>query len=80
MNWRPNILIDRSQCTCYKPGDEENKIYHVSKDDLPLVSTDYKSDIESLELYIDDLIQWDTSEDSFNAKDCAQKEFHLSFF
>ena len=27
LNWRPNLVIDRTQCTCYKPLDEEVKTF-----------------------------------------------------
>eukprot|EP00486_Rosalina_sp_Unknown_P011624 CAMPEP_0201591958 /NCGR_PEP_ID=MMETSP0190_2-20130828/189984_1 /ASSEMBLY_ACC=CAM_ASM_000263 /TAXON_ID=37353 /ORGANISM="Rosalina sp." /LENGTH=966 /DNA_ID=CAMNT_0048050509 /DNA_START=186 /DNA_END=3086 /DNA_ORIENTATION=- len=78
LNWRPNLLIDRSQCTCYKPDEAENTIYDVSEDELPLVSTTYQSDLESLDLYIDDSIQWDTSSDPFSVEACSEKETHLT--
>ena len=78
LNWRPNLLIDRSQCTCYKPDEAEDTVYtDISIDDLPLVSTEYKGHLGT-DLYIDGLIQWDTSEDTFNAKACAEKYTHLT--
>eukprot|EP01083_Nonionella_stella_P017323 48442_1 len=85
LNWRPNLVLDRSQCTCYKPLDEELKLYStqdLSADDLPLVSATYKSQIiNDLGLYVDDLIQWDDSDsdsDEISRKECLKKRTYLT--
>eukprot|EP01083_Nonionella_stella_P034161 93529_1 len=76
INWRPNLVSDRSQCTCYQPLDEEVIVYDdVAMDDLPTVAVDYKEDIEALGIFIDGLIQWEEDDsDTTSKKACLLKE------
>jgi len=78
LNWRPNLVVDRSQCTCYKPLDAEVKTYKVKTSELPSVSTEYQDEIvNTLGLYVDDLIVWDGDVDS-DSVDCDSRTTYLS--
>ena len=71
-------MVDRSQCTCYKPDESENIEYSVNSDDLPLVSTQFKGHLGS-DLYIDGLIIWDeTDSNQDNTQFCKSQITHLS--
>ena len=71
-------MVDRSQCTCYKPDESENIEYSVNSDDLPLVSTEFKGHLGT-DLYIDGLIQWDeTDSDQDDTEFCKSQITHLS--
>jgi len=72
-------LVDRSQCTCYKPDESENIEYSVNSDDLPLVSTQFKGHLGN-NLYIDGLIEWDETDSNEynNIKYCKSQITHLS--
>ena len=71
-------MIDRSQCTCYKPQEADDQIYtDISPKDLPLVSTDFKAKLIDDGLYISDLIQWD-DDDTDSVQDCGEKHIYLS--
>ena len=78
--WRAAFAIDRSQCTCYKPADKESTTYKVSLDELPIVNSQFKSEIkDSLQLYVDDLIIWDDEIDGDTEEiDCDTNVVHLS--
>jgi len=80
LNWRPNVVLDRTQCTCYQPLDEESMTYMVSTAELPVVSAEYKSDIvDTLAMYVDDLIVWSDEVDSGTTKhDCHRRITYLS--
>ena len=79
LTWRPSVVTDRSQCTCYKPAVYEDipTEYIVSTTDLPLVSVQYKEELLAAGWYIDDNIQWQPQEE-YQSKSCDDNIIYLN--
>lgn len=90
LDWKPSMVIDCSQCTCYKPLGDDYTTYNVPITELPYVNVIYtglnedgyqdivtKEELISNWFVIDDLIKWreDTETDNdYNSKDYCLSE------
>ena len=79
LTWRPSVVTDRSQCTCYRPQEtgDDLTLHTVSTLDLPLVSAEYKEDLLAAGWYIDDAIQWEEAEME-HSDTCGQNVIYLN--